>query len=344
MILQMLWIKTPAYVCTAALALLVVAGAWSRDAENVARIGGGARFMGAPVGRTKATLPRERTGPVAPQSESLAILPLVQLIELEMNARAGEYPAATPVGLKVLASQAEWRLRVKATDLTLDGQNTVDPIPAHEIYARLGSGAPSSLGTSVSLVEGGPAGESRVEFSLLIVSAEYHRPGDYHGELYVLVIPADKQDGQVVRIPIKVTVQARVEHLINGNKVYFHFGNCNGSQSAEISGKLSADMPVALVLSTAEGCVSAMPRVKSTARSSGGDSASIPVQWQLKLNHSESAQAPDGPANEGASLSWVLNSAPGDFEYVLECKLNPEAYQPPGDYAFEVLVNLVPVF
>lgn len=208
----------------------------------------------------------------------------------------------------------------------------------------VGGGDPIPLATPVRIVEGGPAGETLLEITLVLITDKFHRPGVYRGEIRVHPANPAGQEWQMLKIPFTVTVQARVEHSIAGQKVYFHFGKPGESQTASISGRVRADMPMALVLSVPEGRLDAMPRVKAMGDASQADGVSIPVVWKLKEQGAGQPRVPDSVSHTGGMASWLMDETPGEVEYRVECTVSPSSYQPPGDYAYEVEVNLVPVF
>lgn len=330
--------------------LYIPAGRWARSAVS----GGLSLLLAWNVAWSDAVRARARA-PVRPAVAATAraaphMLPrefTVQLLtpslEASISSRPGEYPALAPLRLKVISSQPGWSLRADATHLKIEVVKPAEHIRAQEVFGRCGENDPFPLATPSFIVETGPEGETTVEMHVLLVTGEFHRPGEYRGEIRILPVNPARQDATMLRIPFTVVVKARVEHAITGQKVYFHFGKCNESQSAQIHGRLSADMPVALVLSAATGRVTSIPQVKPMAGAHPAASG-IPVDWQLRVGASTPLRGPDALGSAGQSVSWVLESTPGEIDYVLECRLRPEAYQPPGDYAFEVLVNLVPVF
>jgi len=254
------------------------------------------------------------------------------------SAKPGTYALDEPVGVRVTASCDGWRLFMRSSRLTTEDGDT---IAADEVCWKNDEGQLLPLNTDTMVVDFGPPGESALESDLVLVASAFRAAGVYTGVIFVAAEHvAAKTVG--VEIPVQVTIQQEFTHTVQDNKIYFHFADPAASQTATVTGAISADGPVDLIIEAQEGAIGELPLQKTFGSQNHPFDDPIPVTWKLVEAGSAGSRAPDQVSPGGDRASWELAGAPGDTTYELECTIAPEGYQAPGDYGKEWALIIAP--
>lgn len=268
---------------------------------------------------------------------------LTPSLHAEVAAQQGNYPVEPVLTLRITASGPCWLMKIKAIDLQHDEPPHGRKISADEICWVNEEGERVPLRAPVTVSACGPAGVTTLELPLEIATLDFHEPGCYSGFIEIIATQAHGAKPKTIKVPLTVCVTMHITHAIRDNKVYFHFADLPATQTAVISGDITADTSLHLSISTQTGRIDRLPFFHSwsNAFKPPADS-SIGLVWKLAEGPAGHARPPDLQPNGGKSLAWVLAGTPGTTTYQLELGITPEAYQAPGDYGMEVTVTLQP--
>lgn len=258
-----------------------------------------------------------------------------------------DYPIEEALLARVYAGRPGWQLSLKATHLTLqtDQQGPFPKIDPTEICALDRDSNPVPLQNPYRVIEVGKPGVTNVEVHFILDTQTLLRPGIYAGWIFITAQKVGSPQSKMIKVPFEVEVRCQVEHSISGNKIYFHVGNPFKRErlSGIVTGRLSADAPMLLVLTVSSGRIDRMPQQKPFLKDFDDRCGSvwIPVAW--KLGESNQLRLPDTKTEDGRSIGWSLKGTPGRIEYKLECEINPGGAQPPGNYGTSATVTLKPL-
>ncbi len=261
---------------------------------------------------------------------------LTPSLEATIGMRPDTYPVEDRLGLLINSTRRGWQITLKCTNLKVDGGDT---IAAREV-CLVEDGEMLPLNKPRKLVKRGPVGETILEVELALVTTTYHAGGTYEGELLIGSQLPGGPKSPLIKVPFTVTVAAQVTHAYRDHKMYFHFGFPDESLSGTMTGEISSDAPLRLSLSVADGRVDLLPLVKPAG---GREEGLIPLDWKLQESTSSSLRPPDAHSLDWDEVSWMLNGTPGDIAYELQCTVEPEVFQAPGDYGMPVTLTLTPV-
>jgi len=253
--------------------------------------------------------------------------------------RPGTYLLDEPLRMQVTSSYPGWYVQIHAVSL----KGPDDEIGPEDIHIETKQGA-VALDQPQVVAQDGDLGETAIEALIKLQTTQRHKPGTYVGELLLIAGYIGGPPPEVIKLPFEVEVVCSVSGIIQGNKMYFHYGLPGKSLSATAQGEVSADTNVCLSLSVTEGRVDCLPMLRSFSGDEKRPNKShiIPLSWALREN-ATSWRKPDNISFDGGEISWELAANSEKVFYELQCSPQPNAAQSPGDYAMHVVLTMMPI-
>ena len=281
-------------------------------------------------------------------------------LEAGIRSSVGSYEVEQPLGIKVVSSQAGWRILLRSSPLVYRGKfggGGSHKLNPDEVCLMTGNSQYATLDHPVCLVSNGPATKNNFYFDLRLVTKSFHRPGTYKGKLMLSVIKPQKENKgndhapsclAAMFVPFEVEVTSQTLNEIVGNKIYFHVGNPisdKGKLNGTIHGHLETDAPVSLNLKVEDGRIDQLPMIQpffvNTTYKNNHELPWIPLSWKLS-ERGGCFRSPDATANHRA-ISWIIRGTPGAVDYKIDCSINPTTHQDSGEYGTSVTMTIKPL-
>ncbi len=277
----------------------------------------------------------------AAPSAGISVEPSTDPLIVKIGMRPGLYPVSETLHLELEAATPGWGLWIESTSLSY---RRGEKICAREVCLTPGGeggGDPIPLHRPALVVEGGETGVTQVALDLALNTESFKKSGTYTGNIQVGVHEPRGPAVPLLKIPLRVEVEPRVSHRMNGGELYLEFGRFGEDKEKHLGGTVDSDVPVTLRLSVSEGRIDSVPLVEAKGRG-GGEAVPVPIGWSLAEGGSDSHRRPDATSRDGRSISWDIYDTPGEADYELRSVARTGARHVPGTYGMSVEISIMP--